>query len=32
MPAPTWNNRFELPDGSYSVPDIQENVDKVIHQ
>ena len=21
--APTWNNKFELPDGSYSVSDIQ---------
>ena len=27
MPTPTWNNRLELPDGSYSVPDIQENID-----
>ena len=22
--APTWNNKFELPDGSYFVPDIQD--------
>ena len=22
--APTWNDEFELPDGSYSVPDIQD--------
>ena len=22
--APTWNDKFELPDGSYSVPDIQD--------
>ena len=22
--APTWNDEFELPDGSYSVSDIQE--------
>ena len=22
--APTWNEQFELPDGSYSVPDIQD--------
>ena len=22
--APTWNDQFELPDGSYSVPDIQD--------
>ena len=21
--APTWNDEFELPDGSYSIPDIQ---------
>ena len=23
--APTWNDKFELPDGSYSVSDIQEH-------
>ena len=22
--TPTWNDRFELPDGSYSVSDIQD--------
>ena len=22
--APTWNEEFELPDGSYSAPDIQD--------
>ena len=22
--APTWNNKFELPDGSYSVSNIQD--------
>ena len=22
--APTWNDKFELPDGSYSISDIQE--------
>ena len=22
--APTWNNKFELPDGSYSISDIQD--------
>ena len=22
--APTWNEHFELPDGSYSVPNIQD--------
>ena len=25
IPAPTWNEEFELPDGSYSVSDIQEH-------
>ena len=25
IPAPTWNDKFELPDGSYSVSDIQEH-------
>ena len=24
MSAPTWNYQFELPDGSYSVSDIQD--------
>ena len=24
IPAPTWNGEFELPDGSYSVWDIQD--------
>ena len=24
MSAPTWNGKFELPDGSYSVSDIQD--------
>ena len=23
IPAPTWNDKFELPDGSYSLSDIQ---------
>ena len=22
IPAPTWNNKFDLPDGSYSIADI----------
>ena len=26
MSAPTWNKEFELPDGSYSVSDIQHYV------
>ena len=24
IPAPTWNDKFELPGGSYSVSDIQD--------
>ena len=24
--APTWNDEFELPDGSYSVSDIQDYI------
>ena len=24
IPAPTWNDKFELPDGMYSVLDIQD--------
>ena len=24
--APTWNDKFELPDGSYSVSDIQDHL------
>ena len=35
--APTWNDKFELPDGSYSVSDIQDyfgyilkNIEKVL--
>ena len=24
IPAPTWNDKLELPDGSYSVSDIQD--------
>ena len=27
--APTWNEEFELPDGSYSVSDIQENFEYI---
>ena len=23
IPSPTWNDKFELPDGSYSISDIQ---------
>ena len=28
--APTWNNKFELPDGSYSVSDIQFYFDYIL--
>ena len=28
--APTWNEGFELPDGSYSVSDIQEYLGYII--
>ena len=27
--APTWNDEFELPDGSYSVSDIQDCFDHI---
>ena len=27
---PTWNNKFELPDGSYSVSDIQNYFEYII--
>ena len=37
LSAPTWNNKFELPDGLYSVSDIQDyfefifkNVEKIL--
>ena len=28
--APTWNNEFELPDGSYPVSDIQDYIEYII--
>ena len=28
--APTWNNEFELPDGSYSISDIQDYIEYII--
>ena len=28
--VPTWNDEFELPDGSHSVSDIQEYVECII--
>ena len=30
MAAPTWNDKFELHDGSYSVPDIQDYFEYII--
>ena len=28
--APTWNEEFELPDGSYSIPDIQDYFEYIL--
>ena len=28
--APTWNHKFELPDGSYSVSDIQDHFEYIL--
>ena len=28
--APTWNDKFELPDGSYSVSDIQDYFEYIL--
>ena len=28
--APTWNDKFELPDGSYSVSDIQGHFEYIL--
>ena len=28
--APTWNDKFELPDGSYSLSDVQDSFDYII--
>ena len=28
--APTWNDKFKLPDGSYSVPDIQDYFEYIL--
>ena len=30
--APTWNDEFELPDGSYSVSDIQHYIEYIIKE
>ena len=32
MLAPTWNEEFELPDGSYSVSDIQNYFEYILRQ
>ena len=28
--VPTWNGEFELPDGSYSIPDIQDYIEYIL--
>ena len=28
--APTWDDKFELPDGSYSVPDVQDYFEHIL--
>ena len=28
--VPTWNNKFELPDGSYSISDIQDYFEYIL--
>ena len=28
--APTWNDTFDLPDGSYNIPEIQEYIEYII--
>ena len=30
MSAPTWNDKFELPDGSYSISDIQDYLEYIL--
>ena len=30
MSAPTWSDEFELPDGSYSVSDIQDYLEYIL--
>ena len=30
--APTWNDKFELPDGSYSVSDIQDYFENIFRK
>ena len=30
IPAPTWNKTFDLPDGSYNIPEIQDYIEYII--
>ena len=30
MSAPTWNEEFELPDGSYSISDVQDYLECIL--
>ena len=30
MSAPAWNDEFELPDGSYSIADIQDYFEHIL--
>ena len=32
MIAPTWNDEYELPDGSYSVSDIQDYIEFILNK
>ena len=32
MPAPKWNEEFDLPDGSYSISDIQDYFEYIINK
>ena len=32
IPAPTWNDKLELPDGSYSVSNIQDYFEYILKQ
>ena len=32
IPAPRWNDKFELPDGSYSVSDIQDYFEYILRE
>ena len=32
MPAPTWNDKFELPDGSYSASHIEDYFEYILKE